>query len=123
MCHCITLCWTLDDPEHYSVNEPKTFKRIRVEADVLMICECLALRLILSCFCASRSKRYIALAEAFVQQVRQLEAIFRREKGTLETEDLERNEEMDRLRPVVERLNELQTVFDSSGIPNYDKVY
>jgi len=89
----------------------------------LIICEYLTLRLFLSCFCASRPKRYISLAEAFVQQVRQLEAIFRREKGTLETEDLERNEEMDRLRPAVERLNELQTVFEASGIPNYDKVY
>jgi hypothetical protein len=57
-----------------------------------------------------------------VQQVRQLEVIFRREKGALETEDLERSEEMDRLRPLVERLNELQAVFDSSGVPNYEKV-
>jgi hypothetical protein len=64
----------------------------------------------------------VSLAEAFVHQVRQLEAVFRREKGTLETEDLERNEEMDRLRPAVERLNELQAVFEASGIPNYDKV-
>lgn len=66
--------------------------------------------------------RYVSLAQAFVQQVRQLELLFRREKGALETDDLARREEMDRLRPAVERLNELQAVFEASGVPNHDKV-
>jgi hypothetical protein len=59
---------------------------------------------------------YVEYAHVFVQHVRQLEVVFRREKAQRETEDMERQEEMDRLRPGVERLNELQVMHSSSWL-------
>jgi myosin heavy subunit len=66
--------------------------------------------------------KYIEYCQAFVNQVRHLEVVFRREKAAKEAETMERSEEMERLRPAVERLNELQAHFESSGIPNYERV-